>query len=102
RRVFSDYCGPLTADVLAPGGELKVLEISPHLHASKLQWLRDPRILSVWPRMLAGHRRESQNLGEADNASAYVRIYADDDIYQQYFEPAWIADVETFSPSVRF
>jgi len=102
RRVFADYCGPLTADVLACGGELKVLEISPHLHASKLQWLRDPRILSVWPRMLAGQGREPQSLSEADNASAYVRIYGEDDTYQKYFEPSWITDMETFSPPVRF
>jgi hypothetical protein len=102
RHMFSDYCGPLTADVLASGGELKVLEISPHLHASKLQWLRDPRILGVWPRTLSGDGRVLQNLGDADNASAYVRIYGGDERYQKYFEPAWIADTEAFSPPIRF
>jgi ATP-grasp domain len=102
RHIFSDYCGPLTADVLASGGELKVLEISPHLHASKLQWLRDPRILGVWPRMLSGEGRELQNLGDADNASAYVRIYGGEEGYRKYFEPSWIADTEAFSPPIRF
>jgi hypothetical protein len=103
RQMFSDYCGPLTADVLASGGELNVLEISPHLHASKLQWLRDPRILGIWPRMLAGDGRDLQRLGEADFASAYVRIYgADEAGYERYFEPSWIADAEMFSPPIRF
>jgi phosphoribosylaminoimidazole carboxylase (NCAIR synthetase) len=102
RRMFSDYCGPLTADVLASGGDLKVLEISPHLHASKLQWLRDPRILSVWPRMLSGEKPELQNLSDGENASAYVRIYGAEDAYHEYFEPSWIADMEAFSPSIRF
>jgi len=102
RRMFSDYNGPLTADVLAAGGELKVLEISPHLHASKLQWLRDPRILGIWPRILAGKGPEFQSLSDSENASAYLRIYGDQDAYQEFFEESWIADAEMFSPPMRF
>jgi hypothetical protein len=100
REMFADYSGPLTADVLASGGDLKVLEISPHLHASKLQWLRDPRILSVWPRVLAGHAPELPSPGE--NASAYVRIYSASDTYLDYFEPSWIADLEAFPVPLQF
>jgi hypothetical protein len=102
RRMFSDYCGPLTADILAAGDELSVLEVSPHLHASKLQWLRDPRILAVWPRILSGATPELQSLRDAENASAWVRIYGDDGAYRDYFEPSWIADSETFSEPLRF
>jgi len=102
RTMFSDYRGPLTADILAAGGDLKVLEISPHLHVSKLQWLRDPRILSIWPRILSGRGPEFQRLSDNAFASAYVRIYGDEDAYKEYFEDSWIADLETFSPPLRF
>jgi hypothetical protein len=102
RRAFSDYNGPLTADVLAAGGELKILEISPHLHASKLQWLRDPRLLGIWPRILSGQGPEPQRLSDGEYASAYARIYGDTDAYQDYFDASWIADLETFSPPLRF
>jgi hypothetical protein len=102
RRMFSDYYGPLTADVLAAGGALSVLEVSPHLHASKLQWLRDPRILAVWPRILAGATPELQNLSDSENASAWVRIYGEEDAYHDYFEPSWIADAEAFPEPLRF
>jgi hypothetical protein len=53
--------------------------------------------------MLAGDVRDLQRLGEADFASAYVRIYgADEAGYERYFEPSWIADAEMFSPPIRF
>jgi hypothetical protein len=100
RTMFSDYSGPLTADILASRGELKVLEMSPHLHASKLQWLRDPRVLSVWPRVLAGLAPELPSLGE--NASAYLRIYSVEDTYRDYIEPSWIANMEAFLVPLRF
>jgi biotin carboxylase len=102
RRMFADYRGPLTADILAADGALSVLEVSPHLHASKLQWLRDPRILSVWPRILSGEAPELQSLSDSENASAWVRIYGDDSAYHDYFEASWIADAEVFPLPIRF
>jgi len=102
RRMFADYYGPLTADILAAGGELSVLEVSPHLHASKLQWLRDPRILAVWPRILSGATPELKTLSDSENASAWVRIYGDEGAYHDYFEPSWIADAEAFPVPVHF
>jgi biotin carboxylase len=102
RRTFSDYRGPLTADILAAEGALSVLEVSPHLHASKLQWLRDPRILSVWPRILSEQTPELQSPSDSENASAWVRIYDDESVYHDYFEAAWITDTEAFAVPLRF
>lgn len=100
--VFHDYRGPLTADVLAANDELKVLEISPHLHVPKLQALRDADLVGIWPKLLTSGMPEVSGLGENDAASAYVRIYGDDDAESRYFDPSWIAAVETFPTPRRF
>ena len=102
QRMFSDYSGPLTGDIMVSEGQLTVLEMSPHLHAAKLQWLRDPHLLDAWPRVLAGKDSESDGPEESGNASAYVRIYGTQKRYLDYFDPAWIAAEEKFSIPRRF
>jgi hypothetical protein len=99
---FSDYNGPLTADILLAGGELAVLEVSPHLHTPKLQGLRDPRILNVWPGLLAGKNPEMSYLNDSEMTSAYVRIYGDRDTYTEYFDASWIVEVEEFPMPRQF
>jgi biotin carboxylase len=102
QRMFSDYRGPLTGDILNSDGKLTVLEMSPHLHVSKLQWLRDPSIADFWPRILSGQTPDVKWLKDDENASAYVRIYGVESAYHDYFDSTWIVEVEEFFPPRHF
>lgn len=94
--MFSDYKGPLTADIILGANGLQVLEISPHLHVSKLQGIRDPRILEIWPSILAGKEPGQSCLSGKSTTSAYVRIYGDSDVYRTAFDLSWIIGIEEF------
>jgi ATP-grasp domain len=102
QRMFADYSGPLTGDIMNSDGRLTVLEMSPHLHAAKLQWLRDPDLLDLWPRALVGRSPESDGSEEGCNASAYVRIYGNQETYLHHFDRKWIAAEEEFRVPRRF